>query len=431
MESLMTSRTMRWTARVGVAALAVGIAAPTAWAATWSPSPSADKTVGTAGKASTWNYGSSFAKLANGDVAMTYTTDADANANSPQSTYALIGDVDGTTKAVTWGAPFMTSQAATKADRTSLATGGDNVHAVFVKQHAATVTDITKPRVGYVRSNVGGTWGAPVAISPAQGRVDYPIVAASGDSVYVAYTNAANGKVTVKRSVNAGATFPSTSTVGTTTRNDGEGLAAWPITCASGSNVGIAWLKGDGTIKLSVSKNGGGTYATKNIPAVGAGSDDEGWASCDATGNRIGVTWNEDDGVYYTEYSTGSNSFVTPRTNIFPFSGSGYLASYSGTVALTGTSKVGIAAPLCVQDGCDYTANTTRIDLKWLESSNKGGTFAAAEAVANATAPLSGGKTLNDSPSAMWYDATTRFVLYNGWTANYNNYRLYLSTGTG
>ena len=428
----MASRSMRWTARAGVVALAVGVAAPAAWAAnSWSPAPNADKTTGVASANYSWNYGSSFAKVGTDKVALAYTTDKDWTPQVPaQSTYVRIGTVDPTTKVVTWGAPKKTSQASKLADRTSLASGNGNVYSVFVTQEDYVVVP-AKPRVAYVRSQVGGIWGAPVRLTPASGRVDYPIISASGDNVYVAYTNSNNGAVTVRRSTNAGATFPGSINLGTTTRDDGEGLAAWPIACASGTNSAVAWLKGNGTIKLSVSEDSGTSYTTKTINSVNAGGNEEGWASCDATGSRIGVTWNENDGVYYSEYSTATDSFTTARKNIFPFAASGYLGSYSGTVALSGAGTVGVAAPLCVQDGCDYTANGTRIDLKWLESSNNGTTFAAAEAISNASAALSGGKTLNDSPTALFWDATTRFVLYNGWTANYGNYRLYLSTGTG
>jgi hypothetical protein len=422
----MASRKMRWAARAGVVALAVGVAAPAAWAAnSWSPGPNADKATGTATNQYSWNYGSSFSKLGNGKVALTYTSDA-GTANSVQSTYARIGTVDPTTKAVTWGKPKMTSQSSKIADRTSLAAGGNNVYAGFVTQ-TSYVIDPAQPRVAYVRSQVSGTWGSPVKLTSGTGRVDYPILSASGDNVYVVYTNSNNGAVTMRRSTNAGATFPGSIKLGTTTRDDGEGLAAWPIACATGTNSAAVWLKGDGTIKLSVSENSGTSYTTKTINSVNAGGNEQGWASCDATGTRIGITWNENDGVYYAEYDTATDTFTTPRTNIFPFSGSGYAASYSGTVALFGTGTVGIAAPLCVQDGCDYTSNTTQIDLRWLESTNNGDTFAAEEAIANSSVQ---GKKLNDSPSALFYDANTRFVLYNGWTAPYTNYRLYLSTGT-
>jgi len=420
---------MRWTARVGVAALAVGLAAPAAWAAsTWSPVPGADKNTGIASTQYSWNYGSSFAKRSGGGLALAYTSDK-GTASSDQSTYVRLGTVAGD-NTVTWAKPKLTSPKSMVADRTSLAAGSSNsVHAVYVKQNSYANYDVTKPRVAYVRSLVGGTWQAPVQLSPSKGRVDYPIAAASGANVYIAYTNSNTGAVIMRRSTNSGASYGGNISLGTTTRDDGEGLAAWPITCASGTNVAAVWMDGTGDAKLSVSENSGTSFTTTTINADNVGGNDEGWASCDAVGTRIGVTFNEDDGVHYAEYNTSSDTFTTALKNAFPFSGSGFAASYSGTVALTGAGTVGLAMPLCVQNGCDYEANTTRISLRWLESSNNGGAFAAVESISNASSALSGGKTLNDSPSALFYDADTRFVLYNGWTANYGNYRLYLAHG--
>jgi len=423
----MSSR-MRWTARVGVAALAVGIAAPAAWAAsTWTPAPGASKTTGVASAQYSWNYGSSFAKRSGGGLALAYTSDA-GTASSDQSTYVRLGTV-AADNTVTWDKAKLTSPKTMVADRTSLAAGSNNsVHAVYVKQNSYANYDPAEPRVAYVRSLVGGTWQAPVRLSPTSGRVDYPIASAVGTNVYIAYTNSDTGAVLMRRSTNSGGSYGSVN-LGTTTRDDGEGLAAWPITCASGTNVAAVWMDGTGDAKLSVSENSGTSYTTKTINADNVGGNDEGWASCDATGTRIGITFNEDDGVHYTEYNTSSDTFTTPLKNAFPFSGSGFAASYSGTVALSGAGTVGLAMPLCVQDGCDYETNSTRISLRWLESSNNGGAFAAVESISNASSALSGGKTLNDSPTALFYDADTRFVLYNGWTANYGNYRLYLAHG--
>ena len=246
------------------------------------------------------------------------------------------------------------SGAGKHADRTSLASAGGNIYTAYVTQENYEIDPAT-PREAFFRRFVKGSgWQAAQSLTSASGRVDYPILSASGTNVFVAYTNSDTGDVVVRRSTNSGGSFAAPTTLGETTRDDGEGLAGWPISCANGSTSAIVWLPGDGTITLSVSENSGTSYTNVSIPAVNAGDDDEGWASCDASGNRVGITWNETDGVYYAEYSTGTDSFTTARKNIYPFSGSGYAASYSGTVALTGASKVGIAAPLCVQDGCDY-----------------------------------------------------------------------------
>jgi hypothetical protein len=431
----MASR-MRWTARVGVAALAVGVAAPTAWAATWTPSPSADKATGVATAQYSFNYGSSLAKVGTDRLASVYTTDVDVSGGNPdggdkQKAMVRVGTVDGTTKAVTWSAPVRISPVGKHVDRTSLAASGTNLYAVYATQVNYTI-DPAAPRQAFIRRSTdgGATWQTAISLSAKAGRVDYPIVAASGSNVYVAFTNSNTGAVVMRRSTDNGASFGKAKNLGTTTRQDGdEGLGAWPISCANGTTAAAAWLPGDGTVALSVSENRGRNYTKVTIPASDAGGDDGGWANCDARGSRVGVTWNEDDGVYYAEYNTGTDTFTTPRKQIYAFSGSGYLASYSGSVSLIGTGRVGIAAPLCLQDGCDYTSNSTRIDLKWLESNNNGDTWGTAEAVANASAQASAGKSLNDSPSSLYWDNNTRFVLYNGWNANYGNYRLYLSTG--
>jgi hypothetical protein len=258
------------------------------------------------------------------------------------------------------------------------------------------------------------------------------VVAASGENVYISYTNSDTGDVLLRTSSDAGANWNST-TLGQTTRVDSglgsgpEGVGAWPGTCAAGSNVGVVWLDGSGDVKLSVSETNGTGLSTKTIATTSdAGGNDEGWVQCDAVGSRIGLTWNQDDGVYYAEYSTATDTFTRTATKAVSIPGGGYAASYGGSVALNGTSTVGIAAPMCVQDGCDYSDSAVRIDLRWVESSNKGGLWGAPEALSNSSVA---GKPLNDSPSPLFYDANTRFVIYNGWNSGYTNYRLYLATG--
>ncbi len=425
----MASR-MRWTARVGVAALVVGVAAPAAWAATtWSPAPTADSKTGFVSPQYSWNYGSAASKVGTNKIAFAYSSDA-GTVDSKQSVYARIGTVDPTTKAVTWDKAKLISPKAQIADRITLGAGktNGNVYTAWADQTSYGQYDPALPRAAWYRGLVNGTWTAPVRLSSKTGRVDYPVVTGAGNNVYVAYTNADTGKVTLKVSGDAGATF-ATKTLGTTTRDigDGEGLGGWPCVASDGTNFASAWLDGTGKIGVVISKNSGGTIVKTSInTGSAAGGDDEGWVQCDAVGDRVGFTWNQDDGVYYAEYSTASNTFVTSPTKAYALPDGTHQASYSGSVALSGTSNVGLAAPLCVQNGCDYANNTSRIDLKWLESTNKGVAWSGAAALANSSVT---GKYLNDSPSPIFFDNTTRFVIYNGWQANYKNYRLYLSTG--
>jgi hypothetical protein len=421
---------MRWTARAGVAALVVGVAAPAAWAATtWSPGPTADSKTGFVSGQYSWNYGSAASKVGSNKIAFAYASDA-GTADSKESVYVRIGTVDPTTKAVTWAKPKLISPKTQIADRITLGSGktNGNVYTTWADQTSYGKYDPAKPRATWYRGLVNGSWTKPKRLSSKTGRVDYPVVTGAGNNVYIAYTNADTGKVTLKLSSDAGTTF-ATKSLGTTTRdiNDGEGLGGWPCVASDGANFAAAWLDGSGKIVVRVSEDSGATIAKKTItPTSDAGGDDEGWVQCDASGDRIGFTWNQDDGVYYAEYSTATDTFVTPATKAYALSDGTHDASYSGSIALSGTSTVGLAAPLCVQDGCDYTNNTTRIDLRWLESSNNGANWSAAESLSNSSVT---GKFLNDSPSPIFFDDTTRFVIYNGWQANYKNYRLYMATG--
>jgi hypothetical protein len=330
---------------------------------------------------------------------------------------------------VTWDKAKLISPKTQIADRITLGAGktNGNVYTAWADQTSYGQYDPALPRAAYYRGLVGGTWTAPVRLSSKTGRVDYPVVTGAGNNVYIAYTNADTGKVTLKVSSDAGTTF-ATKPMGATTRDlgDGEGFGGWPCVASAGTNFASAYLNGSGSITAYISTNNGTDIVKRTInTGSAAGGDDEGWVQCDAVGDRVGFTWNQDDGVYYAEYSAAGN-VVTSPTKAYALPGGGYQASYSGSISLSGASTVGLAAPLCVQNGCDYTNNTSRIDLKWLESTNKGVAWSGATALSDSSVT---GKYLNDSPSPIFFDATTRFVIYNGWQANYKNYRLYLSTG--
>ena len=430
----MSSRSMRWTARAGVLALAVGVGAPAAWAATWAPppSPTAAKTFGAISDNYSWNYGSALGKLSNGKIVTGFISDA----TTPEGMFVRTGTV-GAADAVSWGTPKRISPAAKNVDRPSLSTGisNNNIYASYVTQTKYAL-DPTQPRQLFIRTFTAGAWQPAVPLSSKTGRVDYPVLSSTGNTVYSAFTNSNSGQVALRVSTNAGASFGAVKSAGTTTRIDpddlGTNLAAWPGVCSAGTNVAVPYLSNNNTLKYSISKDSGATWAVKSATLSTSAGTDNGWGTCDATGNRIGFSWNQNDGVYYAEYNTSNNSFTTPATKVFGVPGGGYNAAYGIQPALDGASTVGLAAPLCVQDGCDYNSKATRIDLNWLESSNNGGAFGSPELLGQASTTIQGGRTLNDSPSALWYDSNTRFVVYNGWDATaYKNYRLYLSTGQG
>ena len=389
-----------------------------------------------------WNYGSSMDKTGNGKIALVYSTDfvkGDwASDSGPyQGTYVTTGNVDGSTGAVTWSKGKLVSQGKKHSERPSLAAGGSNVYAIWVTQTSYDNYDGTKPRVAYVRVNNNNgapkAWNAPIRLSPGKGQVDYPVVAASGNSAYVVYTNSKNGDMVVKRTTDAGANW-TTKKVGTTTRvEQGEGLAGWPGICAAGSNVAVVWLgANNGLLNYAISTDGGANYSTRDGVAnlgTGAGANFS-WSQCDAVGARIGVTWTTTTGLKYREFNSGSNTWAAERTAAtFTNSTSGtYKSGYGPAVALNGAGQVGLSWGDCKNLGCDYNKNVTRIDLGYIESGNNGAAWGPRQKLADSSVR---GKTLNDSPNVLFWDADTRYIVYNGWTANYSAYRLYLTQGEG
>lgn len=439
----MASR-MRWTARVGVAALAVGVAAPAAWAATtWTPAADGGTTDGQAFGAATWSYGGNFDKALNGKVWAAYTTDKPggtwaSDAGPYQGIYVASGTVDAATGATTWGKAKRVNPGTKHGEAGSLATGGsnNNVYTTWLTWKSYDNYNVSDPRQAQFRAFVEGQGWQPIVnlTSGKTFRVDYPVVAGAGNTVLVAYTNANNGNVVVRRSTDAGVTWSSVN-AGTTNRLDPDdaaaGYAGWPTVCAEGNNAVVTWVDNN-QINVRTSNDGGASWRAAVKVGSSAGAD-RGWGQCDIAGDRIGVTWNENDGVYYAEYSGASGNATTAAKKVIALPGTldgvTFNASYSGAVALNGAGTVGIAAPLCVQNGCDYNSNTTRIHLYWTESTDNGGTFDTPTLLSKPTS--SNKKNLNDSPAPLYYDNDTRLVMYNGWTAGYQNYRLYLARGNG
>jgi hypothetical protein len=435
---------MRWTARVGVAALAVGVAAPAAWAAVgWSPASNGSTTDGQAFGNATWAYGGNFDKAANGAVYAAVTTDKPggtwaSDAGPYQGVYVSKGTVNATTGATAFGKLKRVSPNNKHAEAGSLATGGsnNNVYTTWLTWKSYDNYDVTDPRQAQFRAMVGGTWQPVVNLTSGKStRVDYPVVAGSGNTVLVAYTNANNGNIVVRRSTNAGVAWD-TLNAGTTDRVDPDdaatGFAGWPTICADGSAAVVSWISGN-QVNIRTSNDGGANWR----PVVKVGSSagaDRGWSQCDIANGRIGLTWNENNGVKYAEYSAATGDATTPAKTVIALpaalGGTTFNAAYSIAPALNGDNTVGLAAPLCQQDGCDYNNKNTRIWLYWTESSNNGATFDDPTLLAKPT--KSNKKTLNDSPAPMYYDNDTRLVMYNGYNSpTYTNYRLYLAVGNG
>jgi len=381
-----------------------------------------------------WNYGSALAASASGATTYlhaVYTTDfvggSFATDSGPhEGVYYLRSDDGGKT----WS-PKRLSPENVHADRGAIAAAGPHVYALWVTQTSYTRFNPSKPRVLYLRANDGfgaaPAWGKARRLSPARGRVDFPTIAASGRRVYVTWVDADRGAVRLAVSADGGATWK-TRQIGSTTATDpsGEGRYGYPSVGAAGKKVGVAWIASNGgAVKARISRNGGGSWGPVVTLAPSGGNANHGSPSVAGLGGRLAFAWTTPTGVYVRVWNAGT---FGPAATVATFTDP-YAAGYDVAVALTGETQVGVAWSDCKIAGCDFGSTAARIDLSWSESGDDGATWSPRTLLRGSG--LSPSQRINDGASVAWSDPKKRYVLYNGWEANFLAYDLFLKVGTG
>jgi hypothetical protein len=257
-------------------------------------------------------------------------------------------------------------------------------------------------------------------LSGLSGRVDDPAIAASGASVYVAWTDSSTGAVKLSISRDRGKTW-ATKQVGSTAAKYADGYYAQPSVAAAGAYVGVAWdTNTTGGERAIVSSNSGGTFGSPLTLASGAQSK----MTASAVGTRVAFAWTTGSAVQVRIWKAGA---WQPLRNVAPFSSTTtYKAGYGPAVALNGTVGVAVAWSDCRAAVCQAASG---VDLSWSESTNDGALFTARQVLAKS--PDSASRRVNDYPSIVWPLATKRYILWNGWTDGTLSYRLYLRIGTG
>ncbi|MBI2238523.1 MAG: exo-alpha-sialidase, partial [Actinobacteria bacterium] len=382
-----------------------------------------------------WNYGSSLATSADGSTAYLHTqfdTDyvdgAFATDDGPHEGVYYLRSSDG---GATWTAPRRLNPPERHADRGALAAEGSHVYVVWVSQASYDHYDPSERRVVFFRSNdaygAGGAWGPTRRLSSKNGRVDLPAVAAAGDRVYVTWVDAKTAAVRVATSPDGGATW-TTQTVGFTRATDptGEGRYGYPSVGAGGTNVGVAWIANKrGTVRARISTDGGTTWEAEETLAATGGNANHGSPSVDGLEDRLAFAWTTPSGVFARAWQAGT--WGTTAT-VAAFDGGTYVGGYDPAVALEGMAGMGIAWSDCKTAGCDTGSAAARIELSWSESDDNGATWSPREQVRGSQSP---DQRINDGASVAWDGPDTRYVLYNGWAANYIAYDLFLKVGTG
>ena len=376
-----------------------------------------------------WNLGQSLARSVNGSTTYlhaTYTTDRVSGSwvddNGP---YAGINYVRTSNRGSTFTTPKRLNPSRQHGSRGSIATSGKFVYATWISTSRWIAYKGTAPRVLYLRRNANHgsrtAWNTTKRLTSLSGRVDYPTVAAAGSNVYVAYTDSGAGSVKIKISRDRAATWK-TVTLGSTAWSTNSGRYGLPRIAASGNTVVVAWLSNSsGAVKARVSTDAGRSWSavgslsptSTDLPAVAA------------LGSRAAVAWTDGSSAVVRIRSGGAWS--APKSTVIP-NGAAYTHSYGPAVALNGTAGVGVAWTGCVT-ACESWTSSTRADLVWSESRDGGASWFAGQVIGSSSA--SSTRRYNDYPSILWPSATVRHVLWNAGTAGTNSYRIVLRTGTG
>lgn len=323
------------------------------------------------------------------------------------------------TSGATWSTPKRVNPSTQHAMRLGLAAAGSRVYVAWVSQKKVVRYTPTAPRVLFIRVNTSHgastKWKSPIRLTSTTGRVDYPTVAASGYDVYVAYTDANTGSVKVAVSHDRGATWTK-KTVGATTHSTTDGKAGWPSVAVHGSTVAVAWsADASGRVLARVSTDRGASWG--DVAEISPQSLDT--VNVAVRGTRVAVAWTTSDDVVLRQRIDGI--WGDPLTIA-----SGALvdqAPFAPIVILQDPGRIAIAWAEEVRGDAPWT------DLRWAESADGGKLWFETQTLAAASS--SSTRRGNDWASVVWPSAGTRYVVWNGWTYNSSNYRLYLRKGTG
>ena len=232
-----------------------------------------------------------------------------------------------TDNGATFGSTIKLSSTSSAAIDPYVAASGSNVYVVWADNTPGNF-DIYFKR----STDNGATFGSKINRSNTAAMSDKPMVVASGNYVYVMWSEATSGtghnEVYLVRSSDNGATFGSVINVSATT-----GYSRYPFMTVSGSNVYIAWseTKYDGSIVyygdiyFKKSTDNGATFGsaiqlsnTQGRSGEPYGGQPRGEVKIVASGSNVYVTWgdaiNYDDlytDVFFSKSTDSGSTFST------------------------------------------------------------------------------------------------------------------------
>jgi hypothetical protein len=320
-----------------------------------------------------------------------------------------------------WGPSFRVNPMTQHGDRPTVAASGAYLYVAWVSITKPVHYSPTAPRILYLRINhangASTGWSTIHRFTSTTGRVDFPVVAASGSSVFLVWTDSITGDVRLAVSHNRGATW-AIHTIGTTTFVTPDGREGSPSVAAFGSRITVSWT-GDryGAVRTRSSTDGAISWTS----TVTLATSSNGLTSVAVRGTRSAIAWTAGRDVYVrtvTGSTWGPIVSTTPPGAATFYDGSAY-----PVVALQGSSGLAVAFSACVSP-CPAT-NARIIDLIWAESTDNGTTWGR-QVIGSYLLGAGFQKIL---PSVVWATSTLRYVMFNGNVTD--SPVLFIRAGTG
>ena len=299
-----------------------------------------------------------------------------------------------------------------------------------------------------ISTNSGGSWKGVQGLTPKNGQVDYPIVAAAKTSagptnVYAAWVDSQSGDVKFKQSSDGGTTWSATVVLGAATGkliDNAYGYAGYANIAATRDLIAVAWVAdATGTLKVArINLNGNAQAATNAANWSTATLGDKislaqnGYPIASASPlntSVVTVAYNTTNAQRYVRVTGSSVSSATTIWSNGTIGSQTYSGGYStavepgpgGTyVAMwAGCREVGITNP------CNYGSAKAKFDLLAATATNAT-TWSAPKQLAKSSTTAQ----LNDEPSLVVVSGHV-YGQYNAYKSNYHYYDVWGWNGTG
>ena len=190
-----------------------------------------------------------------------------------------------------------------------------------------------------VSNNNGTSFGTPINLSNTAGGSAFPQIAASGNNVYVTWTESISGNFDIFFAVsnNNGTSFGTPINLSNT-----AGASQQPQIATSGNNVYVTWaetISGNNEIFFAASNNNGTSFGTPINVSNNAGSSIV--PQIAIAGNNVYVTWQDsilaNNEIFFAASNNNGTSFGTPinLSNNVGFSGFAQIAASGNNVYVT------------------------------------------------------------------------------------------------